>query len=69
METGKAHAPSGAASAESQGKQGRSVQQTRSCDVRPGDACPVCSRGRMDYDGLLNLVCPNCGYTLGGSFT
>ena len=39
--------------------------------LRSGDACPGCGTGRMDYDGLLNLVCPECGYTPGneGAFT
>lgn len=34
-----------------------------------GKPCPVCGLGIMDYDGLLNLVCPVCGYTQGGCFT
>jgi hypothetical protein len=25
--------------------------------------------GIMDYDGLLNLVCPVCGFGEGGCFT
>lgn len=36
---------------------------------RAGEVCPQCKTGRLDYDGLLNLVCPGCGYALGGSFT
>ncbi|MBN2549308.1 MAG: hypothetical protein JXB15_09130 [Anaerolineales bacterium] len=34
---------------------------------RAGDLCPQCHSGRLDYDGLLNLVCPLCGYTAGGA--
>ncbi|MHB0924556.1 MAG: hypothetical protein ACYC6H_07430 [Bellilinea sp.] len=34
-----------------------------------GKPCPVCGLGIMDYDGLLNLVCPVCGCTQGGCFT
>lgn len=34
-----------------------------------GASCPQCQVGRLDYDGLLNLVCPRCGYTAGGCFT
>ena len=34
-----------------------------------GDACPRCQEGRLDYDGLLNLVCPKCGYAVQGCFT
>ena len=36
---------------------------------RPGVVCPSCGADRLDYDGLLNLSCPSCGYTLGGCFT
>ncbi len=36
---------------------------------RPGVVCPACRADRLDYDGLLNLSCPSCGYTLGGCFT
>lgn len=38
-------------------------------DLRAGDRCPACDQASMDYDGLLNLVCPACGYALGGCFT
>jgi uncharacterized protein (DUF983 family) len=34
-----------------------------------GDLCPRCQKGYLDYDSLLNLACPACGYTLGGCFT
>jgi uncharacterized protein (DUF983 family) len=34
--------------------------------LRVGDVCPGCQRGRLDYDGLLNLVCPQCGYAAAG---
>jgi hypothetical protein len=37
--------------------------------LRSGDLCPVCRQGRLDYDGLLNLSCEKCGYSLGGCFT
>ena len=38
-------------------------------ELHAGDLCPGCGRGRLDYDGLLNLSCSRCGYTLGGCFT
>jgi len=38
-------------------------------DIRLGGICPVCQIGTFDYDGLLNLKCPNCGYSAGGCFT
>jgi hypothetical protein len=37
--------------------------------LRSGDLCPVCQTETLDYDGLLNLACPKCGYALGGCFT
>lgn len=38
-------------------------------EPRAGDLCPRCRQARLDYDGLLNLVCPQCGFTAGGCFT
>jgi uncharacterized protein (DUF983 family) len=37
--------------------------------LHAGDVCPKCSQGRLDYDGLLNLACPVCGFSIGGCFT
>jgi hypothetical protein len=34
-----------------------------------GDLCPNCQSAKLDYDGMLNLTCPQCGYTLAGCFT
>jgi len=36
---------------------------------RSGDHCPSCNQGTLEYDGLLNLTCPSCGFALGGCFT
>ena len=36
---------------------------------RAGDRCPQCGEADLDYDGLLNLHCPRCGYVLAGCFT
>jgi hypothetical protein len=38
-------------------------------EPRAGDVCPRCGRGVLDYDGLLNLACPECGYSISGCFT
>lgn len=43
--------------------------QTGSIELRPGDLCPRCWEERLDYDGLLNLGCPKCGFKLAGCFT
>lgn len=37
--------------------------------AQPGQPCPRCHQGIMDYDGLLNLVCPVCHYVEGGGCT
>jgi hypothetical protein len=37
--------------------------------IKVGNICPDCHLGILDYDGMLNLVCPTCGYTAGGCFT
>jgi uncharacterized protein (DUF983 family) len=37
--------------------------------LQVGDLCPACGKAHLDYDGLLNLTCSACGYTLSGSFT
>lgn len=38
-------------------------------ELRPGQICPSCGEAKLDYDGLLNLVCPRCGLAQGGCFT
>jgi len=38
-------------------------------ELRAEDVCPACQKGRLDYDGLLNLACAACGYSLSGCFT
>lgn len=37
--------------------------------LRAGDLCPICGKQRLEYDGLLNLSCPNCGPAAVGCFT
>lgn len=32
---------------------------------QPGDLCPKCGIGRLDYNGVLLLACEECGYVLG----
>lgn len=33
---------------------------------RPGSTCPACGQGRLDYNGLLELECPWCGFVFAG---
>ncbi len=47
----------------------KEVEQYYSYEIRIGVVCPKCRKGTFDYDGMLNLVCSNCGYTSGGCFT
>jgi uncharacterized protein (DUF983 family) len=38
--------------------------------IRSGAACPNCGQGELDYNGLLDLECPACGFVLsGGGFS
>jgi uncharacterized protein (DUF983 family) len=37
--------------------------------VRAGSTCPRCGRAKLDYNGLLQLVCPNCGLIETGAST
>jgi uncharacterized protein (DUF983 family) len=39
--------------------------------LRMGDPCPQCGQGKLDYNGLLELECPRCGYRYlaAGSYT
>lgn len=31
--------------------------------LRRGAPCPQCHKGRLDYNGLLELECPECGFS------
>ena len=33
------------------------------------DLCPACTQGHFDYNGVLNLECDECKYTLAGCST
>jgi len=49
--------------------------QLRVCWVNPsvglkaGMLCPRCQKAKIEYNGLLQLVCPNCGLTEAGAST
>ncbi|MBN1145918.1 MAG: hypothetical protein JXA78_01580 [Anaerolineales bacterium] len=44
-------------------------EHTQAVRLRAGDLCPTCGAERLEYDGMLNLACPKCGYALSGCFT
>jgi len=33
--------------------------------LRKGEVCPNCGAGLLDYNGLLQLQCPSCGFVNG----
>ena len=35
----------------------------------PEYSCPVCRNANLEIDGMLNLVCPKCGFQASGGFT
>ena len=43
--------------------------QVQHGELRLGDLCPQCGEHYLDYDGLLNLACPQCGAQASGCFT
>ncbi len=47
----------------------KSRTQEKPTESRSGDQCSQCQEGILDYDGMLNLSCPTCGYAVGGCFT
>jgi uncharacterized protein (DUF983 family) len=50
-------------------------RESQDCDevipagFQAGDVCPICMHGRLDFNGLLNLECEECKFSVGGSFT
>jgi hypothetical protein len=46
------------------------IDQPEPCQTfvlqRKGFVCPQCHEGVLDYNGLLQLQCPVCGFTEGG---
>ncbi|MFN8434419.1 MAG: hypothetical protein U0V18_10375 [Anaerolineales bacterium] len=33
--------------------------------LRKGSVCPNCNEGQLDYNGMLQLECPSCGFVNG----
>jgi len=51
------------------GSESQTKQDGTQKEFQVGDLCPACQKGHLDYNGLLNLECDQCRYTLGGCFT
>jgi hypothetical protein len=57
--------------------QGSSTQQAENSQkdkltgirLRAGMTCPYCHQAQLDYNGLLQLMCPRCGALETGTFT
>jgi ribosomal protein L37AE/L43A len=39
------------------------------CEIAAGRICPTCGKADLKYNGVLSLVCPQCGQEFSGSFT
>jgi len=46
-----------------------SKEQQPACGFYRGALCPRCKQDILDYNGLLNLQCPHCGFENGYGFT
>lgn len=51
-----------------------SADKSKSYELKPdtcrGMLCPSCRQATLDYNRMLELICPNCGYREpGGAFT
>jgi rubrerythrin len=50
---------------------GKAKSAAKKCHApRYGGKCAKCGRGKLDYNGLLQLMCPVCGHVAdAGSFS
>jgi uncharacterized protein (DUF983 family) len=46
---------------------GQPAEMESVAPLRKGDLCPKCENGYLDYNGLLQLECPVCGFVNGDS--
>jgi uncharacterized protein (DUF983 family) len=40
------------------------LKQIEHIFIRRGSHCPRCGKGKMDFNGLLDLECDQCGFSL-----
>lgn len=45
------------------------ARQGQNPSAGEGEVCMLCKQGTLEYDGMLNLVCPFCGYRESGAST
>lgn len=43
----------------------KSVKTPKLAPLEQGAVCPQCKNGKLDYNGLLQLECPKCGFING----
>ena len=52
-----------------QGQESPVCQIQPAVSLHPGMNCPRCHDAKIEYNGLLHLICPNCGLTEAGAST
>ncbi len=46
------------------------LSQRENKTLTVGDPCPHCGKAALIYNGLLQIICPHCGYLVeSGAFT
>ncbi len=51
--------------------EGKPNDTVKSCGkaMRYGEPCPYCGNNSIYYNGMLNLICANCGAAQMGAYT
>lgn len=51
--------------------EGKPKDTVKSCGkaMRFGELCPYCGKNALYYNGMLNLICANCGAAQMGAYT
>ncbi len=45
------------------------ANEPEAASPRAGEHCPYCGEGVLEYDSMLNLVCPACWRVVAGNYT